>query len=71
MSLSLYTQIKEFTKNYKKDLWKELLKEKKVQEYIDNQVDMIENELKGYLDMGYYEHEAMEIIRAEYLNPSN
>jgi len=32
---------------------------------------MIENELKGYLDMGYYEHEAMEIIRAEYLNPSN
>ena len=71
MSLSLYTQIEEFTKNYKKDLWKELLKEKKVQEYIDNQVDMIENELKGYLDMGYYEHEAMEIIRAEYLNSSN
>jgi hypothetical protein len=71
MSLSLYTQIEEFTKNYKKDLWKELLKEKKVQGYIDNQVTMIESELKGYLDMGYYEHEAIEIIRAEYMNPSN
>lgn len=32
---------------------------------------MIENELKGYLDMGYYENEAMEIIRTEYMNPSN
>lgn len=34
MSLSLYTQIEDFIKNYKKNLWKELLKEKKVQEYI-------------------------------------
>ena len=66
MQISLYTQLEEFTKKYNRKLWRELLKEKKVGEYLNNTTEMMESELNSLMEQGFREDEAMEFIRANY-----
>lgn len=63
---SLYTQLENYTKKFNREFYRELLKEKKVGEYLTNTSNMMEKELDSLKSLGYQENEAMEIIRAEY-----
>lgn len=66
MNESLYTQLENYTKKFNRELYRELLKEKKVGEYLTNTSNMMQKELDSLKSSGYQENEAMEIIRAEY-----
>ena len=66
MNESLYTQLEDFTKKYNRKLYKELLREKKVGEYLTNTSNMMQKELNSLMKSGYRENEAMEFIRTEY-----
>lgn len=71
MNESLYAQLENFTKKYNRKLYRELLKEKKVGEYLSNTSSMMKKELSSLMKSGYRENEAMEFIRAEYFFTKN
>ena len=68
MQISFYTQLEEFTKKYDRKLWRKLLKDRKVGEYLTNKSEMMKEDYKRLIEGGYDEAAAMEFLRLSYFD---
>ncbi|WP_044418519.1 hypothetical protein [Halarcobacter anaerophilus] len=57
----VYDKISAYLESEKKELFKELCKEKRLGAYIDNKVAIVQEEAEDLLNRGMYQHEAYEV----------
>ncbi len=53
--------------DYKKQLARDLIKEKRLQEFKETKAKAMYNEIVALMENGYHEREAWEMVQADYL----